>query len=168
MAPTPDNDNLFLDQPPQPVYDSIYLPTRASPLRKISLPPRHLTPVCSEVRPTAGERIMRCVMFGLLLLAICGTAAAQPPPGLPIARIQFVFPAGAKAGPTPQVHLFGIPIKPQPEVTVTGTDLEEPEKLLFLTPASRANISHPRCPNPIPRRRMRHLPRQTLGPIDSN
>lgn len=164
VAPTPDNDNLFLDQPPQPVYDSIYLPTRASPLRKISLPPRHLTPVCSEVRPTAGERIMRCVMFGLLLLAICGTAAAQPPPGLPIARIQFVFPAGAKAGPTPQVHLFGIPIKPQPEVTVTGTDLEEPEKLLFSHAGIKGEYIAPKMPEPDPKKKDAAPPKANPGP----
>ena len=62
---------------------------------------------------------MRRLVFGLVLLAVCGTAAAQPPPpGLPSPRVQHVFPSGVKAGTTV-------------EVTVTGTDVEEPEKLLF-------------------------------------
>src|SRR4051794_9658839 len=62
---------------------------------------------------------MRRLVFGLLVLAVCGTAAAQPPPpGLPSPRVQHVFPMGVKAGTTV-------------EVTVTGTDVEEPEKLLF-------------------------------------
>jgi hypothetical protein len=96
---------------------------------------------------------MRCVIFGLLVLAVCGTAAAQPPPGLPSPRIQFVFPAGAKAGPTPEVRLFGIPIKSQPEVTVTGTDLEEPEKLLFSHAGIKGEYIAPKMPEPDPKKK---------------
>jgi hypothetical protein len=77
---------------------------------------------------------MRRLVFGLVLLAMCGTAAAQqqpPPPGLPSPRIAHVFPAGAKAGPAPQVARFGVVMKFDTELTVVGTDLDEPEKLLF-------------------------------------
>src|SRR5580698_10082004 len=96
---------------------------------------------------------MRWLIFGLLVVAVCGTAAAQPPPGLPTPRIQFVLPAGGKAGPPPQMHLFGISIKPQPEVTVTGTDIEEPEKLLFTHPGIKGEYIAPPVPPPDPKKK---------------
>ncbi|HEV3387038.1 MAG TPA: PPC domain-containing protein, partial [Gemmata sp.] len=96
---------------------------------------------------------MRCVMFGFLIVAVCGTAAAQPPPGLPSPRIQFVFPAGAKAGSSPQLHLFGVPLKSQPELTATGTDLEEPEKLIFSHPGIKAEYSAPKLTEPDPKKK---------------
>lgn len=81
---------------------------------------------------------MRRPLSGLLFVAACGTLTAQqpPPPGLPSPRIQTVFPAGLQAGPrvVKTVHLFGIPIPQGTELAVTGTDLEEPEGLLFSHP----------------------------------
>jgi hypothetical protein len=83
---------------------------------------------------------MRRLVFGLVLLAVCGTAVAQqPPPGLPSARVQHVFPGGAKSGTSV-------------EITVTGTDLEEPEKLLFAHPGLKGEyIAPPKEPTPDPK-----------------
>ncbi|HSQ57437.1 MAG TPA: PPC domain-containing protein, partial [Gemmata sp.] len=88
---------------------------------------------------------MRRVVFGLVLLAACATAAAQqpPPPGLPTPRIQSVFPIGAKAGPPPKLVRFGLVIKSGYEVTITGTDLDEPEHLLFSHPGIKGEYIEP-------------------------
>jgi hypothetical protein len=109
---------------------------------------------------------MRRLMLGLIMLAACGTAAAQQPlpPGLPSPRIQFVFPAGAKAGPTPQVRLFGIALRHNPEVTVTGTDLEEPEKLLFSHAGIKAEYIAPKLPTPDPKKKDNPTPKANPGP----
>ena len=61
-------------------------------------------------------------------LVLCGAAAAQPQqPGsaLPNPRLITLVPAGGKAGTAV-------------EVTFTGTDLEEPQTLLFSHPAIKA------------------------------
>src|SRR5829696_9567582 len=81
---------------------------------------------------------MRRLVFGLVLLAACGTAAAQPPPGLPSARVQYAFPGGVKAGATV-------------EITVTGTDVEEPEKLLFSHPGLKGEYISPPKDMPDPK-----------------
>jgi hypothetical protein len=73
---------------------------------------------------------MRRLVLGLVLLAASGTAAAQPPPGLPSPRVQYVFPLGVKAGT-------------DVDVTVTGTDLEEPEQLLFAHPGLKGEYVPP-------------------------
>lgn len=75
---------------------------------------------------------MRRLAFGLVLsaasLALCDSVGAQqPPPGLPSPRVQTVFPTGVKAGATV-------------EVTVTGFDLEGPEKLLFVHPGIKGEL----------------------------
>ena len=95
---------------------------------------------------------MRRLVFGLVLLAVCGPAVAQPPPpGLPSARVQYVFPLGAKAGTSV-------------EVTVTGNDLEEPEKLLFSHPGIKGEyISPPKDPTPDPKD-----PKKTVPPPKTN
>src|SRR5262245_61764296 len=85
-----------------------------------------------------GEQPMRRLVFGLVLLAACGTAAAQPPPGLPSARVQYAFPGGVKAGTTV-------------EITVTGTDIEEPEKLLFSHPGLKGEYIPPKEGAPDPK-----------------
>jgi hypothetical protein len=63
----------------------------------------------------------RWAFLGVLGL-LSGPAAAQQqiplPPGLPIPRIETVFPVGARAGTAV-------------EVSVTGTSLDEPEGLVF-------------------------------------
>jgi hypothetical protein len=96
---------------------------------------------------------MRRFVFGILLLTAGGTALAQPqvPPGLPTPRIQHVFPPGAKAGPAPVVKHLGLEIKLDAELTVTGTDLEEPENLLFSHPGIQARFIDPGSPPPGPK-----------------
>lgn len=109
---------------------------------------------------------MRRLMLGLFVLVACGTAAGQqpPPPGLPSPRIQFVFPPGAKAEAVPQYRLFGIDIKLDPEITVTGTDLEEPEKLLFSHPGIKATYIAPKAPEPDPKKKDNPAPKPNPGP----
>ncbi len=89
---------------------------------------------------------MRRLVFGLLVLALCGTAAAQPQLGLPSPRLQYVFPPGANAGPTPIVRHFGLVIPMDHVITVTGTDLDEPEKLLFSHPGITSEYIEPEQP----------------------
>ena len=103
---------------------------------------------------------MRRFVFGLLLLSVCGSALAQqqPPPGLPTPRIQHVFPLGAKAGPAPEIRQLGLTIKLDTELTVTGTDLDEPENLLFSHPGIKADSLAPKAHRPTPRRRTRRTP----------
>jgi hypothetical protein len=83
---------------------------------------------------------MRRLAFGLVCLAASGTAVAQqPPPGLPSPRLQHVFPLGVKAG-------TGV------EVTVTGFDLEEPDRLLFAHPGLKGEyLAPPKPPTPDPK-----------------
>jgi hypothetical protein len=109
---------------------------------------------------------MRRLMLGLFVLAACGTATAQQPlpPGLPSPRIQFVFPAGAKAGPSPLIHLIGLNIPLDLELTVTGTDLEEPEKLLFSHPGIKASYIAPKLPEPDPKKKDNPPPKPNPGP----
>jgi hypothetical protein len=94
--------------------------------------------------------------FGVLILGT-GLAHAQPnAPTLPRPRLQSIFPAGAKVGTTV-------------EVTLTGTDIEDPEELLFSHPGIRAEPvpppppanAKPNEPPPMPmtrRRGMREIP----------
>jgi hypothetical protein len=98
---------------------------------------------------------MRRLVFGLVTLIVCGTVAAQqpPPPGLPTARIQNVFPAGAKAGPPPTVSTFGITVKFDTEVTVVGSDLDEPEKLYFSHPGIKGEYLAPPEPPVDPKKK---------------
>lgn len=95
---------------------------------------------------------MRRLVFGLVLLAACGTAAAQPPPpGLPSPRVQHVFPLGVKAGTTV-------------EVTVTGTDIEEPEKLLFAHPNLKGEYIVPAKDVPDPKDPKKTVPAPKANP----
>ncbi|MBA4191742.1 MAG: hypothetical protein C0467_27495 [Planctomycetaceae bacterium] len=88
---------------------------------------------------------MRRLVFGLLTLVLCGTVAAQqaPPPGLPTARIQNVFPAGAKVGPPQVIRAFGAVLMSTHVVTITGSDLDEPEKLYFSHPGIKGEYIVP-------------------------
>jgi hypothetical protein len=106
---------------------------------------------------------MRRLFFGLLLLAVCGTAAAQPPPGLPTPRIQTVYPPGAKAGPSPEYRLFGIVVRSAPDITVTGTDLDEPEKLLFSHAGIKGEYLAPKSPAPDPKKKDMAAPKAVPG-----
>ncbi len=96
---------------------------------------------------------MRRLVFGLLVLAACGTASAQPPPGLPSPRISNVFPAGAKAGPPLAVTKFGVTLKLDTEVTIVGTDLDEPEKLVFSHPGIKGEYLPPPAPPVDPKKK---------------
>lgn len=96
---------------------------------------------------------MRRLVFGLVLLSACGYAAAQPPPGLPSARVQFAFPGGLKSGSST-------------EVVVTGTDVEEPEKLLFSHAGLKGEfVALPKDPTPDPKdpKKMIPAPKATPG-----
>jgi hypothetical protein len=98
---------------------------------------------------------MRRFAFGIALLSACTTAVAQQqlPPGLPTPRIQYVFPPGAKAGPAPKIHHLGLEITLDTELTVTGSDLEEPESLLFSHPGIKAEYLEPNAPPPDPKKK---------------
>jgi hypothetical protein len=95
---------------------------------------------------------MRRFVFGFVVFAACGTAAAQqPPPGLPTPRVQHVFPLGAKAGTTV-------------EVTVTGFDVEDPDKLFFAHPGLKGEyIAPPKEGTPDPKD-----PKKTVPPPKAN
>ncbi|MCI0704103.1 MAG: PPC domain-containing protein [Planctomycetia bacterium] len=87
---------------------------------------------------------MRRLVFGLVVLAACDTATAQPPfPSLPTPRINTVFPMGTKAGPPPEVERFGVVLKLDTEVTITGFDLDEPTGLLFSHPGIKGTYIAP-------------------------
>ncbi len=86
---------------------------------------------------------MRRLAFGLMLsaatLVLCASVdAQQPPPGLPSPRVQHVFSTGMKAGTTV-------------EITVTGFDLDEPEKLLFAHPGIKGEVVVEKEPTPDPK-----------------
>src|SRR5262245_2960068 len=72
-----------------------------------------------------------------VLLTLAGSVASQPPPGsqLPNPRLTILTPNGGKAGTTL-------------EVTFAGTDLEEPEALLFSHPSIKAEPIQPPPPPP--------------------
>lgn len=76
--------------------------------------------------------------------ALCGLLAAtaafaQPPANvMPQPRVSSVFPVGAKAGTSV-------------EVTVTGTDIDDPTGLLFSSPEIKAELVVPPEPKPDPK-----------------
>lgn len=110
---------------------------------------------------------MRWFVFGILLLTASGTAVAQQqvPPGLPTPRIQHVFPPGAAAGPAPVIRHLGIEITLDTELTVTGTDLEAPETLLFSHPGIKARFIDSGSPPPGPKaKEKKDGPRAGSGP----
>ena len=95
---------------------------------------------------------MRTLVLGLVAFAACGTAVAQPPPGLPSPRVQSVFPVGVKAGTSV-------------EVTVTGFDVEEPEKLLFAHPGLTGEyLKPPTEPTPDPKDPKKMVPAPKAAP----
>jgi hypothetical protein len=91
-------------------------------------------------RSRANRPILLALSLGVALLA-ADRAAAQPGPGsnLPQPRLMTVFPPGGKAGTTV-------------EVAFTGTDLEEPEKLLFSHAGIKAEPIVPPTPEPDPKK----------------
>jgi hypothetical protein len=90
---------------------------------------------------------MRRIVLGLLILVVCGYAAAQPPPGLPSPRVQYVAPLGLKAGSSV-------------EIVLTGFDVEEPTGLLFAHPGLKGEcVPPPAAPTPDPKD-----PKKTVPP----
>ncbi len=90
---------------------------------------------------------MRRIVLGLLILVVCGYAAAQPPPGLPSPRVQYVAPLGLKAGSSV-------------EIVLTGFDVEDPTGLLFAHPGLKGEfVPPPAAPTPDPKD-----PKKTVPP----
>ncbi len=97
------------------------------------------------------------LVLGLVAVAACvclgGTpqAPAQPPPGLPSPRLTTAFPPGAKDGTAV-------------EVTVTGTDLDEPTGLYFSHPGIKAVYVPPPPPPVDPKKKDAAPPKMTPIP----
>jgi hypothetical protein len=86
-------------------------------------------------------------------MALAQRAPAQPPPGsqLPNPRLSFVMPAGGKAGSVV-------------EVTFGGTDLEEPQALVFSHQSIKAEpIQPPPPPPPDPKKPMPPAPKPGIS-----
>lgn len=82
---------------------------------------------------------MRRLWLATVFVVLSGLVAAQqPPPGLPHPRIVQVLPVGVSTLPPPQFQVFGLKIETPTLVTVTGTDLDEPEGLIFSHPGIQA------------------------------
>src|SRR5579871_4884448 len=84
-------------------------------------------------------------LFGLLVVGGLGLwpagAGAQPPAGsaLPNPRLLTLTPPGGKVGTSV-------------EVSFTGTDVEEPQALLFSHPGLKAEAIQPPPPTPDPKK----------------
>jgi len=86
---------------------------------------------------TAACRLLAVCLFATTL-ASHATAQQQPGPGLPQPRLLVVSPAGGQAGTTV-------------EVSLTGNDLDQPQKLLFNHPGIKAEpTSEPSKPTKPP------------------
>jgi hypothetical protein len=109
---------------------------------------------------------MRRLVFGIVIVSACGTAAAQqpPPPGLPTPRIQHAFPPGAKAGPAPVLKSLGLVFTLDTEVTITGTDLDEPDQLLFSHPGIQGEYIAPPAAPPDPKKKEKASRKASPGP----
>lgn len=75
----------------------------------------------------------------LLSLGMVASAVAQQAPGLPLPRLDSISPLGGKVG------------TPVPELTLTGTDLEETTTLLFNHPGLKAEVIPPPPPKVDPK-----------------
>ena len=73
------------------------------------------------MRTTRNGAAVLLTLFGGLLLAVPAAAQRQPGPPMPTSRLFVVTPNGGKAGTSL-------------EVVITGTDMEEPQSLLFSHP----------------------------------
>src|SRR5262249_16796725 len=90
-------------------------------------------------------RFVLCTV--LAVLAVVPTFAQQQP-GLPLPRIDSVSPCGAKAGTTVD------------ELTLTGTELEDTESLLFNHPGIKAEIIVPPPPKVDPKAPKKEAPKK--------
>src|SRR5437867_859506 len=95
------------------------------------------------LRLPAVKRLAAAAVFLAFLHAARPAAAQQPPPGnaLPLPRLTTVTPCGGKVGGS-----F--------EVAFAGTDLDEPQGLLFSHPGLRAEPLLPSPPPPDPKKPM--------------
>jgi hypothetical protein len=85
------------------------------------------------------SRLAAALLVGALAAWLPARAPAQPPigPGLPQPRLLVVSPAGGQAGTTV-------------EVTLTGNDLDDPQRLLFNHPGIKAEpVADPQPPKPV-------------------
>ena len=88
--------------------------------------------------PTTHPASRACFWAVSALLLAAATVSAQPPtPGLPTPRLLTVMPPGGKVGTTV-------------EVTFTGQNLEDPERLLFSHPGIKSEPIVPPPPPPLP------------------
>src|SRR5439155_14447205 len=127
---SPDRARLPL-RPPALVPSSARCPAREPESHEESLMRRNLLPL---KKPTAG--VAACLaLTGGLLLAEPARAQVIIGNNLPSPRLSSVTPAGGKAGTTV-------------EVTFTGTDLENPDALLFSHPGIKATPFVPPPPPP--------------------
>jgi len=83
----------------------------------------------------------------IVLFAISISSAQQPLPGLPQSRLDSVLPSGGKAGTTV-------------DVSITGTDLEEADGLLFSHPGFKADFIDLPPPKVDPKAKMPEPPKK--------
>ena len=88
---------------------------------------------------------MRRLVFGLLVLAACGTAAAgqPPPPGLPDAANPDCLPARREGRPGARGEQARHHLQVRHRDHGHGTDLDEPEKLVFSHPGIKGEYVAP-------------------------
>jgi hypothetical protein len=84
-------------------------------------------------RPTAVNLAMRLAGLGALLIIGNALGQQQQGPGIAVPRLLTVFPNGAKAGSTV-------------EVVVTGSDIDEPQGLMFSHPGFKAELDNAEPP----------------------
>jgi hypothetical protein len=103
-------------------------------------------------RPARGIPIPAAVLALGAALLLGQTAHAQPQLGsaLPTPRLMIVSPPGGKAGSAV-------------DVTVTGTDLDEPEGLLFSHPGLKAEVVKAPDPPPVDPKKPRQKPRRGMA-----
>ena len=107
------------------------------------------------MRPTQPVRtliVLAC--FGASLLASYVLAQQAPPPGLAQPRLLTVMPMGGKQGTTV-------------EVALTGTDVDEPEGLLFSNPAIKAELVNTPEPPPDPKNPAKAPKGKAAGPTQT-
>ena len=92
---------------------------------------------------------LRWASFSAVLIAITALAQ-QAPPSLPMPRLEYMTPNGGKLGSVV-------------ELTVFGTDLEEPESLVFSDPRIKAELV-PLPPVPAPDPKKAAPPMMPAGP----
>jgi hypothetical protein len=81
------------------------------------------------MHPPHSPSLIRCLLPLVVLVCLAASVAGQPPPGPGLAqpRLLIVSPAGGQAGTTV-------------EATLTGNDLDDPQRLLFSHPGLKAEF----------------------------